>query len=53
MIVAAQVGLHFLMMTNDRDQARERPPGGFFSLGEGQTRRGRTVRPPAHFSDFY
>ena len=28
------------------DQVRERPPGGFFSLGEGQTRRGRTVRSP-------
>ena len=42
-LVAAQVSLHLLMMT-DRDQARERPPGGFFSLGEGQTRRGRTVR---------
>ena len=39
--------------TNDGDQARERPPEGFFSLREGQTRRGRTLRPPAHFSDFY
>ena len=45
MLVAAQVSLHLLMMT-DGDQARERPPGGFFSLGGGQTRRGRTVRCP-------
>ena len=45
MLVAAQVSLHLLMMT-DRDQVREGPPGGFFSLGEGQTRRGRTVRSP-------
>ena len=45
MLVAAQVSLHLLMITG-RDQARERPPGGFFSLGDGQTRRGRTVRSP-------
>ena len=36
----------------DQITTSERPGRGLFSVGEVQTRRGRSVRPPAHFSDF-
>ena len=44
--------IFFSALQGDQITTRERPGRGLFSLGEVQTRRGRSVRPPAHFSDF-